>query len=83
MGYPIQSTSAPNDLVYDKLPSEKKEMIERVLFLLDKFCVGDEVYHELSLTVEGLPKYYLIKKLTGELNKTYHIERMPGPSPGA
>ena len=66
----------------EKLPGDKKNIIERVLFLLDRFCVGDEVYHELSFSIEGLPKSYLIKQLRGELNKTYHKERMTGPFPG-
>ena len=68
---------------YEKLPNDRKKIIERVLFLLDKFCEGGRVYHELSVTIEGLPKSYLIKQLRGELNKTYHLERMPGPFPGA
>lgn len=81
--YPIPPTLGSNQMEFEKLPNDQKKIIERVLFLLDKFCVGDEVYHELSVTIEGLPKSYLIKQLRGELNKTYHIERMPGPFPGA
>lgn len=83
MEYPIPSTSTPGQMEYEKLSKDRQEIIEHVLFLLDKFCVGDEVYHELSVITEGLPKSYLIKQLRGELNKTYHIERTPGPYPGA
>ena len=81
--YPIPPTLGSNQKEYEKLPNDQKKIIERMLFLLDKFCVGDEDYHELSVTIEGLPKSYLIKQLRGELNKTYHIEKMPGPFPGA
>ena len=69
--YPIPPTLGSNQMEYEKLPNDQKNIIERVLFLLDKFCVGDEVYHELSVTIEGLQKSYLIKQLRGELNKTY------------
>ena len=37
---------------YDKLSQDEKNKIEQVLFLMDKFCVGDEVYHELSMITE-------------------------------
>lgn len=69
---------------YNNLSSDDKNKMEQVLFLLDKFCVGDEVYHELSLASnDSLPKSYLIKQLRSDLNKTYHIERTPGKYTGA
>ena len=33
---------------YDVLTEEEKNSVEEALFLLDKFGVGDEFYHELS-----------------------------------
>lgn len=72
-----------NQTEYSKLSDDTKSKIEQVLFLLDKFCVGDEVYHELSLLGEGLPKSYLIKQKRTELNKLNHVERLPGRYPGA
>jgi len=50
---------------------------------LDKFCVGDEVYHELTMITEYLPKSYLVKQLQSNLNKTYHIEQTQGKCAGA
>ncbi|KAL9977503.1 hypothetical protein ACROYT_G014911 [Oculina patagonica] len=61
---------------------EDKNKVEQVLFLLDKFGVGDEVYHELTMVFEGMPKSYLVKQLRSNVNKTYHIERTPGKFPG-
>jgi hypothetical protein len=65
------------------LSQDDQSIIEKVLFLLDKFCVGDEVYHELSVLSEDLPRSYLIKQKRSALNKTYHIERTCGQCPGA
>ena len=48
---------------YGNLHKEDKNKLEQVLFLLDKFCVGDEVYHELTMITDGLPKSYLVKQL--------------------
>ncbi len=33
---------------------------EQVLFLLNKFCIGDSFYHELTMIISGLPKSYLV-----------------------
>lgn len=68
---------------YKNLSEDDKNTIEQLLFLLDKFCVGDEVYHELSMISEGLPKSYLVKQKRNQMNKLYHIESLPGIHPGA
>ncbi len=60
----------------------ENERIEQTLFLLDKFCVGDTLYHEVSILSDDLPKSYLVKQLRMDMNKTYHIERTRG-YPGA
>ena len=73
----------PTNGDYENLHKEDKKKLEQVLFLLDKFCVGDEVYHELTMITEYLPKSYLVKQLRGNLNKTYHIEQTQGKYPGA
>lgn len=62
---------------------DEKDKVEQILFLLDKFCVGDEIYHELAMVSEGLPKSYIVKQKINELNKIYHVERHPGKYPGA
>ena len=41
----------------------ENERIEQTLFLLDKFCVGDTLYHEVSILSDDLPKSYLVKQL--------------------
>ena len=68
---------------YEDLSQDDKDKIEQVLFLMDKFCMGDEVYHELTMFTESLPRSYLVKQSRAQLNKTYHIERTPGCHPGA
>ena len=44
------------------LSDDGKTKIEQVLFLLEKFYVGDSFYHELTMTLSGLPKSYLVKQ---------------------
>ena len=40
-------------------PSEK-DILEKVLYILDQFYVSDACYHELTVLCNGLPKSYLI-----------------------
>ena len=39
---------------------EDDDKVEQVLYLLDKFCASDELYHELTIMSDELPKSYLI-----------------------
>ena len=79
----LNYNETPNIGKYEDLPQEEKDKIEQVLFLMDKCCMGGEVYHELSMVIDGLPKSYLTKQARINLKKTYHIERAPGIYPGA
>lgn len=67
----------------DSLADTERAKIEQVLFLLDKFCVGDVFYHELTMIVDGLPKSYLVKQQRDELNDICHISPTPGNAEGA
>ena len=62
---------------------DNEDMLEKILYLLDKFCISDEAYHELSMITDDLPKSYLIKRSRLDLNNTYSIERTQGKYPGA
>ena len=66
----------------DSLSEEEKEKVEQILFLLDKCCVGDSFYHELSI-LNDLLKSYLIKQRRTQLNDMCHIISTPGKAEGA
>ncbi|XP_028513002.1 uncharacterized protein LOC110242751 [Exaiptasia diaphana] len=68
---------------YENLYEEEHERLEQIVFLLDKFYVSDECYHELSLVTNDIPQSYLIKQKRDNLNSLCHIERVPGPHPCA
>ena len=67
----------------DYLTDTEKAKIEQVLFLLDKFCVGDAFYHEMTMIADGLPKSYLVKQRRDQLNDICHISPTPGDLEGA
>jgi len=66
-----------------ELSDSENSQIEQILFLLDKFFISDEFYHELTVTYEDMPRSYLIKQKRSDLNKLTHIESVPGTYPGA
>ena len=68
---------------YKDLSEEEKQKVKNILFILDKFCIGDASYHELTMLYDGLPRSYLIKQCKDEINKLSHIVRTPGTAPGA
>ena len=70
-------------LKYNSLSEEEKKQVEEILFLLDKFCVGDCFFHELTMVTDGLPKSYLIQQCRTNLNKLCHTDNLPGKAPGA
>ena len=45
---------------YSTLSTHEKENVEKILFLLDKFCVGDSFYHKISMITDSLPRSYLV-----------------------
>lgn len=69
---------------YQFLPPKDQDLIKSVVYIMDKFCVSDAAYHELSMVDrEGLPRSYLIKQCRHSLNELCCITRTPGEWPGA
>ena len=68
---------------YNNLTSESKCKVEAILFLMDKFAVGDAFIHEMSMIVEGMPRSYLIKQCRDKLNSTCAVKPTPGAEPRA
>ena len=69
---------------YKDLPDEEQQDIQQVLFIMDKFCIGEAAYHELTCCPGGeeLPRSYLVKQCKEDLNKLCSIERTPGEASG-
>ncbi|XP_048586624.1 uncharacterized protein LOC116618012 [Nematostella vectensis] len=68
---------------YLSLNEKDKATVESVLFLIDKFGVGDDFIQKVSRIVDGSPRGYIIKQCRSELNKQCNIRPTPGQVPGA
>ena len=80
----VDNTCIPADGTkgFDSLSSHDQKT-EQVLFLLDKFCVGDSFYHELTMIIDGLPKSYVVKQRRGQLNNISNVVPTLGKADGA
>ena len=59
------------------------ERILQILYIVDRFSVSDEAYHELSSLANDLPPLYKVKRARLSLNKSLTLMRFGGPYPGA
>ncbi|KAL9977532.1 hypothetical protein ACROYT_G014945 [Oculina patagonica] len=45
---------------YKNLPEEEKDKVKSILYIMDKFSVSIQAYHELSQQKPALPRSYLV-----------------------
>lgn len=55
----------------------------KILYLLDRFCISDKAYHELTQISKELPQSYKVKELRSSIDKRVEITRITGEIPGA
>lgn len=72
-----------NGTSFQNLSQEGQDTVRSLLYIMDKFCVGDAAYHEVSMIVDDAPRSYLIKQCRSDLNKIFHISKTPGKHAGA
>jgi hypothetical protein len=70
-------------LVGDSVPSDDIERMKEILFILDKFKISENAYHEIVMKTGNLPKLHFIINLKEKTNNTFAINRTPGNIPGA
>ncbi|VDI74504.1 Hypothetical predicted protein [Mytilus galloprovincialis] len=59
------------------------EKMKAILFILDKFKISDQAYHEIVRKTEDLPRLHSIVRLREKTNSTFEIYRTTGNIPGA
>ena len=69
-----QSVQGEGKSSFSTLSEEEKKNVEKKNPLLDKFCVGDAFYHELSMITDGLPRSNLVKQCHDDLYKMCQID---------
>lgn len=57
----------------------RKKKIKGLLFILDKFGVSDEAYHELTLHNDNMVKSYIIKQCRNEIHTVISVILQEAP----
>ena len=71
---------------FRNISEDEKNKVRQILFISDKFCIGEAAYHELTMVPggEGIPRSYLVKQCKNyQLNQLCHVSKTPGPAEGA
>lgn len=82
MQFLFSLTGQPNE-PYHNLDEEEKEKVRALLFIMDRFSISLEGYHELTQIEKSLPRTYLIESCTKVLDSKWEVTRTPGEAQGA
>ena len=66
-------------------PEEEKEKVKKLVYILDRFGVSIQAYHEIT-QLEGndvMARSYVIEECQADLNESVTPSRTPGQCPGA
>ncbi len=66
--------SSATDTVTDTEPDTS---IDETLYLLEKFGVSDECYHELTMIHSNLPRSYKVKNVRSSVSSAVDIQKLP------
>ena len=73
----------PSPTYNSAVEPENVHTIYQVLFLLNKFAVSDEFFHELAMLFPSLPRLYTVKLARKRISECTVIKRLPSPYYGA
>ncbi|KAK3753656.1 hypothetical protein QZH41_011267 [Actinostola sp. cb2023] len=70
---------------FESLSEEDKEKVRGIVYIMVRFSVSNEAYHELTQVVGGeqLPRSYLVEGCTKFLDSKLDLLKTPGTCPGA
>ena len=73
--YDKRSDSNSDNMEADKADDQ----VLAILYLLDRFGVSDQFYHEVSMVNPFIPRSYVIKRARERINNMVTIKRLPQP----
>ena len=63
---------------YERLDEEEKEKVRTILYIMDRFSISLEGYHELSQVEKSLPRTHLIESCIKAMDEKWDNIRTPG-----
>ena len=80
-GSPVKVTISDESPLHSTPTESDYAKVRQVLYVLDRFAVSDEAYHELSVT-SNLPPLHHLKTARSSLNASLDLKRLQGDTPG-
>ena len=68
---------------FERLPVGGKEKIRAILYIMDRFSISQEAYHELTQQESSMPKTYLVDSGQKVIDALWKSTKTPGICPGA
>ena len=82
-GFTFNSPTEKKKDAFERLPEGEKEKIKAILYIMDRFSISQEAYHELTQQESSLPKTYLVESCQKVIDALWKSTRTPGICPGA
>lgn len=70
-------SSSSSQLDHTTCSSDSSDDVCRTLYLLDRFGVSDQFYHELSMANPSLPRSYKVKETCSSINSQVELVTLP------
>lgn len=68
---------------YENLDEEEKEKVKMILYIMDRFSISLDGYHELTQTQPELPRTHIIESCAKTLDSKWKVTRTAGVAQGA
>ena len=68
---------------YDSLTCEDKEKVRTIVYIMDRFSISQQAYHELAQLEPSLPRRHLVEGHAKKMDSNWDIKRTPGKCSGA
>ena len=88
----MKSTDEQVEVSYEDSPGPSSSLststegdqmaIHQVLYLLERFGISDQFYHELTMTNPTLPRSYKVKRARESISSQIELKRLPQPYHG-
>ena len=83
----VQNEDNHGSSKYSKLDDEEKEKVKKIVYILERFGVSNEAYHEFTQLEghESMMRSYIVEECQADINKQIRgkISKTPGPCQGA
>ena len=77
--YPSNQSSSSQSSSHSSTSSSSIKDVNQILYLLDRFGISDQFYHELSMLHQELPRSYEVKKARAAISSNVELRRLPRP----